>query len=75
VYYVFRRRLFFFTLKNKLHLPSFFVLCSFSLSFFFSRKKKSETLYVFVTCRFYVSFLYKYMEDFFGGNCKALERE
>jgi hypothetical protein len=30
---------------------------------------------VFVTCRFYVSFLYKYMEDFFGGNCKALERE
>lgn len=57
VYYVFRRRLFFFTLKNKLHLPSFFVLCSFSLSFFFSRKKEWDTIrvcYLQVLCFFSV---------------------
>ena len=74
LYYVFRQRLFF-TLKNKLHLPAFFVFCPFSLSFF--QEKKSDTVYVFVTCRFYLFFpVYKYMEDFFlCGNCKALEHE
>ena len=44
----------FFTLKNKLHLPAFFVFCPFSLSFF--QEKKSDTVYVFVTCRFYIYF-------------------
>lgn len=55
----------FFTLKNKLHLPAFFVFCPFSLPFF-QGEKKSDTVYVFVTCRFYLFFpVYKYMEDVF----------
>jgi len=41
----------FFTLKNKLHLPTFLMFCPF-LSFF--QEKKSQT--VFVTCRFYIYF-------------------